>query len=312
MTAATAERAPMSLASRVDADSALRSVMAGLPIPVLLLIGILIGSTPLTMIAIVCSLAASLVVPELGLMTLALVAPLLSRPLLPAPGYPLILAVAILLGCLYRLPVERPQVRMSRSLVVGLAFILFVFVRQIQSLVAGYATVDDHLVGSLMTKLLTGIVVAIDAALLLRRRNVYPIVIVLLISAVTTAVVALTTSNADPQGILKNLVAPFTDAPSRPSGSFGGPNEFGLFIAAALFLGVGWLLTSARSPNDPGAAGWGAGGARRGTRRVDVTWSARRRPRGRHRLELRAQPARRGSRRRERARPRHRGLPAPG
>jgi O-antigen ligase len=246
MTALSATAAPRLSAAPTVADPGnddARRFVVGMVIPTGLIVSIIIGSGSLTLLMALCSIGAALVFPELGLMTLAVAAPLLSRPILPAPGYPIALVGAAFLGCLYRLPIERPKLRVSPAMLVALAFLLYVIVRQAPQLLAGYSSVDDHWTGSLMTKLLTGMFVVLDTALILRHRSVYPLIAALIVSGVATAMVAITTSSLDPQGILAALVAPSTDAPSRPSGSFGDPNEYGLFLSSVAVLCVGWLVS---------------------------------------------------------------------
>jgi O-antigen ligase len=221
----------------------LRLVLAALPLCALLLVGLVTGSTPITMAGVAVSILVALAAPSVGLMVLLFITPFLSRPVLPAPGYPVVLAAVVVLGSIYRLPVERPRLRIGVPVVLAAAFVAFVFLNQIPALAAGYQSTIDRFTGSLMTKQIAGLLVIIGASLRLYRRSPFPVLTMILLAAALGTIVAVT-SGPDGSGPLGALVAPSSDARARASGAFGNPNEYGSYVAMSITLAVGLLLAT--------------------------------------------------------------------
>lgn len=221
----------------------LRLVLAALPLCAVLLVGLVTGSTPLTMAGVAASILVGLAWPTVGLMVLLFITPFLSRPVLPAPGYPIVLAAAVVLGSIYRLPIERPRLRIGAPMVLAVFFVAFVFVNQIPALAAGYQSTIDRFTGSLMTKQIAGLLVVMGASLRLHHRSPYPVLTMILLAAAMCTIVAVT-SGPDGSGPLGALVAPSSDARARASGSFGNPNEYGSYVAMAMTLAVGVFLAT--------------------------------------------------------------------
>ncbi|MFN8619367.1 MAG: O-antigen ligase family protein [Chloroflexota bacterium] len=203
-------------------------------------IGIVVGSPTLSAGGAILAIAASLMAPMVGLMVLAFVAPLLWAPVLPTPGLTMMLAGATLLGAIFRLPLERPRLTVHPLLVVVMSFVIFVFVRQLPSLLGGYQTPQEYFTGALMIKLVTALLVIMAGSIVLKDRSPYPVMASLLAAAVLVVIVALT-ETGEP-GLLGNLVARSSEISGRSSGPFTDPNEFGLYVAGALTLAIGWLL----------------------------------------------------------------------
>ena len=196
------------------------------------------------LVGVLAALLVSIASPATGLVVLAFMAPLKPPPAIPAPGFNLVLISAILLGCVYRLPIERPRLRAAPALLLLAAFVLYAFVQQLPELLSGYADPRAHDVGYLFYQLLAGFGTIVAAGLVLRNRSPYPVLVALLLSAVFAVALAIVT--ADGGGSLEGLVAK-SDLASRSSGPFGNPNNFGQFLAYACTLALAWFVTAGSS-----------------------------------------------------------------
>ena len=208
-----------------------RPVLLALPICALILVGMVLGSGPITLGGALLALATPFISPAAGLAVLAFMTPLRSPPGVPAPGFNTLLVGAILLSCVYRLPIDRPSLRPGLPLVLLLAFNVYVGVQQLPELVAGYPGPFGHHIGYLFIQLTTLVAAAVAAALVLRSRPVTPFIVAGLLGAVIAAGLAIGGSLL-PAGALANLMGR-PDAITRDVGSFGDPNYFGLFLATA-------------------------------------------------------------------------------
>ena len=219
-------------------------LIVGLVISCVILVGMIRKSQILMLVGVLAALLISVASPGTGLVVLAFMAPLKPPPAIPAPGFNLILISAILLGCVYRLPIERPQFRAAPALLLLAAFVLYAFVQQLPALLSGYADPRAHDVGYLFYQLLAGFGTIVAAGLALRNRSPYPVLVALLLSAVIAVALAIVT--ADGGGSLEGLVAK-SDLASRASGPFGNPNNFGQFLAYACTLAGAWFVTAGSS-----------------------------------------------------------------
>ena len=118
-------------------------------------------------------------------------ATLLSPSLVPAPGFAAAMVAAVLLGCVYRLPIERPRLRLSAPIVVILAILVSVTVQQVPEMLAGYGTAADHGVGYLYLQVLSGFGAVIASIWLLRDRSPLPVLAMVIAGAVTGALIAI-------------------------------------------------------------------------------------------------------------------------
>ena len=223
-----------------------RPLLAALPVGAAIVGGIAFNVAPLMTGASLVAFVAAVISPPVGLAILALMTPLKSPPAIPAPGFNALLVGATLLGCVYRLPIDRPALRPSAPLLLLLAFVLYVSVQQVPELLSGYSGTDGHLVGYLFEQVLTlaGLVVA--AAYVLRSRSPGPFVGAALLSAFVAAVLAIATFGHPAAGPLGNLLGA-SDAIARNVGPFGDPNYFGLFEATGIAAALAWMVV-VRSP----------------------------------------------------------------
>ena len=205
-----------------------------------LMVGLLNDNPTVIMAAAAGSVLTAIVSPAVGLTIFAMVAPMIGRPVFPAPGYPVIMAGAIVLGCIYRLPIERRQIRVGLPIALGFAFMLYVFIQQLPNTLALYSGESGRDLGALFFKLVTATLTAIGAALVMRERRPFPYLAALLLSAVAASVVAIVMFGQETVGPPISNLAPL-GAGDRPSGTFADPNYFGIFVASAIILAVAWF-----------------------------------------------------------------------
>ncbi len=205
-----------------------------------LVISLLTENGALIMAAAALSLLTAVASPATGLLVFVMVSPVIGRPVIPAPGYPVVMASAILLGCVYRLPVERRRITVGLPLALGLAFMLYVFVQQLPTTLTLYSGDRGRDLGAIFFKLVTATLTAIAAIFVLRDRRPYPYLAGLLISAVAASVVAILMFDQDVVGPPLANLAPL-GAGNRPSGTFADSNYYGVFVASATVLALAWL-----------------------------------------------------------------------
>jgi O-antigen ligase len=249
-TAASRQRAslaPRAIVARAAAIEDAPLLVAGLGIASGIVAGMFLESGILVQVSTMASFVAGILFPPLGLVVLAFMGPLRSPLAIPAPGFNLILVVAILIGCIYRLPLQRTRLRASSALLMLLAFVLYAFVQQVPELLGGYAGTRAHDVGFLFFQLLIGCGTVLAAGFVLRDRSPYPYFIALLLSAAVAAILGIVTRDGLPSGQLVNLMPP-GDLGSRATGPFGNPNNYGQFLAYGATLAAGWFVVSRSIP----------------------------------------------------------------
>ncbi len=238
-------RIASALAARPSIPVDARLLLSGLAIWGAILAGMFLKSDPLMLVGSLAALVGGLVSPGLGLVVVAFMGPLKPPPVIPAPGFNLALVACILLGCVYRLPFERPSLRPALPLLLLLALFVYIFAQQTPEMLSGYADERAHDVGYLFFQLSAGMGTIVAAGYVLRGRSPYPVLAALLLSATFAAVLAVVTAGDLPLSGLANLM-PRPDVGSRASGPFGNPNVFGQLLAYACTLAIG-LLTARRS-----------------------------------------------------------------
>jgi O-antigen ligase len=208
------------------------------------LTGMAAGFQGLTLVASLTALVTSIVSPPVGLLILAFLGPLNPPGMFPAPGFDLFLVVSILLGCVYRLPIDRPRLAVPASLLVLLAFFLYVTVQQSPEMLAGYASDEAHRVGYLYLQLVALVGTAIAAGYVLKDRRPGPFLAMCIASACFAAFLAISVpDNQASSGPLAGLITQ-TDDGTRAVGPFGNPNYFGHFLAAAIALAIAWSVVA--------------------------------------------------------------------
>lgn len=220
-----------------------RLLMLGLPGPGLLLLGMMLQSPSLALAASAVILLTAVISPRIGLVELAIIAPVVGRPIIPYPGLLFVLIAAIVIGSLYRLPLDRPRLSIPLPLAIVIGFMLFVTVQQLPAMMAGY-TGSAQGVGSVYLRYLTAALAAVAAGWVVSRRAPYPYLGGLLIGGVLVSLLSiLMYAQPSLMGALGDLIAP-SDQVARPAGAMSDPNYFGMVAATMLVIAFGWLLVT--------------------------------------------------------------------
>ena len=208
--------------------------------------GMAVDIAPVAALATLGAIAMAVISPQVGLAILAFMAPLKPPAVIPAPGFDTVLVGAIILGCIYRFPIDRPRWRVTAPLLLLLAFVLFIAVAQLPDMAAGWVGDIGHLVGYQFFQLLTALGTVIAAGYVLSGRSPYLVLGMALAGAAFTALIACVTFLVPTAGTpLANLIVATTDG-TRATGPFGNPNYLGVFAALAL-AGAAGLAFTARS-----------------------------------------------------------------
>jgi hypothetical protein len=227
--------------------TALWLLLPVIPIAAAIICGMALNLPLLTTAAAGTAILVAVASPVTGLLTIAFMAPLYQPLVLPAPGFDTILLVAILLGCIYRLPIDRPRLVAGPALWLAAAFVAYVGVQQLPEMMAGWTGEEGHLVGYLYLQLLNGFGLVLAAGYVLRERRAYPFVIAVLAAAMFSALLAIVTfDNPNVGPPLAGLIASVDNGP-RAVASFGNPNYFGLFQATAIVTAVACLAMFRRT-----------------------------------------------------------------
>ena len=211
-----------------------------------IVVGMAANAGPLATIAAIGAILAAIVSPAVGLAILAFTATLQPPAGVPAPGFASLLVGATLLGCVYRLPIDRPRPRANAPLLLLTAFVLYVTVQQLPEMASGYAGRQDHAVGYLFFQLLTGFGLVVAAVWVLSDRSPYPVIAMGLAGAATAALIAIVPYLAPAIGGPFINLAGHSEDVTRASGPFSNPNFMGASAAMAVAAAAG-LLTSGRS-----------------------------------------------------------------
>jgi hypothetical protein len=243
------ERQPTA-AGRVSVDrriaAALWIIVPAAAISALIILGVMLGNGPLTLAGAGLALVAALLAPEVGLAVLVSIAPLQAPPGIPAPGLNLMLVGALLFGCILRLPLDRPRLRLTKSGLFLLGFVVYATAQQMPELLGGYAGDEGHAVGYLFFQLLTGFGTILAAAYILRGRSPLPVLTLALAGAVVATTVAVATFESPVAGPPLGRLVATAEVGLRAAGPFVNPNYMGTF-AAAVLVGIVAIWTAVAS-----------------------------------------------------------------
>ena len=243
-TAITAD--PRDGAGRARVQAALWVIVPAAMICAVVIGGMSLGSGGLILVGAGLALLSALLAPEVGLAVLAFLAPQLAPPGIPTPGLNLLLAAALVMGCVYRLPLDRPRLRLSTSGVFLLGFVIYVIAQQLPTMLDGYGGDLGRTVGYLFFQLMAGFFTILAAAYILRGRSPIPVLAMALAGAFVATIVAVLTFDQPVSGPpFAGLVAT-TDLGMRAAGPFGNPNYMGTFAVVTLVAIAGiWTAISA-------------------------------------------------------------------
>jgi O-antigen ligase len=198
-------------------------------------------SQTMALIASGVVIVAAVARPTVGLMQLALLAPLLGRPIIPYPGLMFVLIIAIIVGSLYRLPIDRPSLSLPPAVAIIAAFMVFVGVQQLPSMLEGY-TGSGQNVGSMFLRYSTEALAVVASGWVMMRRPPFPYLAGLVLAGILAAGLALV------MYLQPSLVGPLgdlvlrPDRMVRPAGAFTDPNYFGMLTVTVLVAAFGWFL----------------------------------------------------------------------
>lgn len=227
----------------VEAGAPTSPITAGLAAAALA--GLLVASMALHVQALVLASSAAIlltavVAPYTGLLIAALTATLRPPDGVPTPGLPILLAGAILLGWVYRLPIDRPRLWITLPLALLGAYELYSFAQQLPELAGGYSGDVGHLVGYQFLQMSGGFGLILAAALVLPGRDPRPVLAAVIGSAVLAALLGIISDvSVTLPSLLVGLVAD-NEYGVRAVGSFGNPNYFGFAEALATTAALAW------------------------------------------------------------------------
>lgn len=196
-------------------------------------------------VAGVATLAVAVLLPPAGLAALALLLPFRELDFLSPPGMIALLVGATAVGCIVRLPVERPALRVSPGVVLLVGYVALSAVSLVPWLTGnpsdwfGPATLE-------FIHMASGAAAFLIATYLFRTVPARAILMISLASAVAVSVIAYagfadwTPVTAAVQRLLD------VTGEGRAHGVFSDSNYFGFFAAQALVMAVGMASTERR------------------------------------------------------------------
>ena len=221
--------------------STTRQLLMGLPLVTLVIVGTALGQTQLVLAASLGTLALAVLSPASGLVALAFLAPTKPILLLPAPGFTVFLVFAVVVGYIFRLPVDRPRLTVGKSALLVLLIGVYAVAQQSPGITTGFAEPEAYAAGYLLFQFSASIGTVFAVALVLQRRSPTAVMIALLTSSLLVAGLAIVTfDDPAPLDVLARVM-PEPDNGARAAGSFGNPNYFGFFIANAMVLSLALL-----------------------------------------------------------------------
>jgi O-antigen ligase len=204
--------------------------------------GMALEFAPLTIIAALAAIVVALVAPAVGLALIAFMGPLQPPLVIPAPGFNALLVGAAVLGCVYRLPIDRPRMSLTAPMLLLIGFVLYVAVQQTPEMVAGYTGSAAYRSYSLFRELVTGFGTVLVAAYVLPRRSPFPFLAIVLGSAILAAVLAILTVDGSAVGPPIAGLLTHSVVANRGIGPFGNANYFGMFEAIAIVTAVALMF----------------------------------------------------------------------
>jgi O-antigen ligase len=174
--------------------------------------------------------------PATGLAMFALVMPLREAEILVPVRFNAIMAGAIALGCLLRLPIDRLPLRVHPGIVLLLGYLL-ISALSIVPLLSGHPLNWTPSALNILLRLGTGVALFLSASYLFRLMSSRTVIALAISGATIAALLALAdTLNVLPfESVTRGLVD--NTGRLRASGAFADPNFFGLYMAtAAVFV----------------------------------------------------------------------------
>lgn len=219
-------------------------LLVAVPVAAMILVGMAGRFGPLTTLGGAAAIVAGVLSPPIGLVLLAFLGPLKQADILPAPGFNFVLVGATLLGCIYRLPIDRPRVRLAAPVLLLLSFFLYAFAQQSPEMLAGYPGEEPRRIASQLIQLAALIGTAIAAGYVLSGRRPFIVLAASLGAACFASVLTMATVDSGVATSPFSGLLAHTDDGTRAVGPFGNPNYFGEFLATAIATAVAWSLAA--------------------------------------------------------------------
>jgi O-antigen ligase len=218
----------------------------GLLIVVAILAGMLLGARAVTLAGVGAAIVGAVISPHVGLFVLAFMGPLKQPDVLSAPGFNVLLAGAIMVGCVYRLPIDRPRIGIPVALFILLAFWSYVFVQQLPEMVGGYVGEESRRIAYQFFQLCALVGAAIGGGYVLSGRRPWWLLGSLVGATAVAALLTIASYDAVGGSPFAGLLATSDADASRAVGPFGNPNYFGEFLATAIVMAIGLTLVTNR------------------------------------------------------------------
>ncbi len=184
--------------------------------------------------------------PASGLAMFAVIMPMREPEVLVPIRFNAILAGAIAFGCILRLPVDRPRLRVHPGVALLVGYLIFSAV-SILPVVSGHPAAWVPSALNALLRLTTGVVLFLSAAYLFRFMSPWPILALALVGSTLAALLALgdilnfLPFEAVTRGLVENTGS------ARASGAFADPNFLGLYAATAAVFALGVLMVAPRA-----------------------------------------------------------------
>jgi len=217
------------------------AVGPGLAILYLLALGT--GQEQAALGVVAMSAALSLMWPAAGLAMFVMIMPMREPEILVPIRINAVLAGAIAMGCVLRLPVNRPRLRIHPAVVLLVGY-LFISALSLPSPLNDLPGAWLPSALNALVRFGTGVALFLSATYLFRLMTPWPILVLALLGSMLTALLAIAdiTSYLPLPALTAGLVE--NTGSARASGAFADPNFLGLYAATAFVFVLGTLPAS--------------------------------------------------------------------
>ena len=187
----------------------------------------------------------AIVWPAAGLAMFAIIMPMREPEILVPIRFNAVMAGAIALGCLLRLPMDRLLLKVHPGIVILLGYVI-ISALSIPPVLSGHPPDWTPSAMNQLLRLSTGVALFLSASYLFKLMSPRAIVVIALIGATLTALLALgdILHFLPFEGLTHGLVE--KTGGLRASGAFADPNFLGLYIATAAVFVLGVLVVASR------------------------------------------------------------------
>ncbi len=204
------------------------------------------GQDQIALMVIAMSAVVSVAWPAAGLAMFVMIMPMREPEILVPIRINAIMAGAIAMGCILRLPVDRLRLRVHPGVVMLVGYVV-ISALSLPSPLNGLAPAWLPSAMNALIRFSTGVALFLSAAYLFRLMSPWPILALAMLGTGLTALLAIgdITSylpfTAFTGGLVENTGS------ARASGAFADPNFLGLYAATAFTFGLGVLAAARRS-----------------------------------------------------------------